>query len=130
MTSPSFGNFPPQVQCAFAIVDTTPSESHPDGRVVVNVGGVLSNYTKVSGGEYTFDLIFAAGKASVDNLGVHVTPTSDTSGSEDANFGSYTIDDGVTPSKLHVFTFDAAGSKRDVNAITITLFGSPAGSPA
>lgn len=131
MASNAQSGWPPPYVRAFAILDTTPSEPHPDGQLVVNLGGVLSNYVKVTTGSYTFKLNQPSGVATLDKIGVHVTATSDSSASEDANFASYTIEL-VTdqPSLLHVFVFDAAGAHRDAVCVTITLYGVASQTPA
>lgn len=131
MASNAQAGWPPPYIRAFAILDTTPSEPLPDGQLVVNLGGVLSNYTKVSGGNYTFKINQPSGIASLDKIGVQVTATSDSSASEDANFASYTIEEvSHQPSLLHVFVFDAAGAHRDAVCVTITLYGVASQTPA
>lgn len=130
MPSPQFGPFPQSVIKAFAILNTTPSEPLPDGRLVVNQGGILSNYIRVGSGHYSFDLL-ETGVPSQDNTGCHATPLYDEAGGEagNANFCSYLIE-AVSPPKLHVYVFDASGTPRDATCVTITLYGSSAGAPA
>lgn len=118
-----FGAFPPGAVHAFAILSTASSETHPDGLLTVNRGGILSNYTKVGTGHYTFKLNYASGVATQDNTGVVVCAESDSGGSEDMRVASYLIEE-VTdqPSLLHVFVDDVAGSPRDPQNVTITVW--------